>query len=289
MNDDRIYTIGEVSAICNIPIKTLRYYDDIGLVVPNERSHTGNYRLYRENQILELFVIRKLKLLDFPLKEIKMLVNDVDVDTLQASIEKQLSLIRQDLERLQNKYTEGSLLLERFRKGHVVLNDARQRESQDACDMEDIPETDVIFTRKVQSDYNNADVSIDRWAEVIDLAEKNALSAAGAIVLIYHTEPLGQFYQTDCDLEVCLQVDRALDLPFHKKHGGFRAVTATHVGSHDTIYNTHIQAIKWIKKNKLKITGPISEEYIISPMDIWREDTYISKVIIPVEPHTDKR
>lgn len=282
MNDARLYTIGEISNICSIPIKTLRYYDEIGLISPVKRSETGNYRYYCENQILTLFIIRKLKLLGFSLKEIKSLINESDVACLRMNIEDRMEQIHVEIEKLQGKYTEGKYFLERLKKGHVFLDNDSQ-EANESYTLDVIPEADVIYTRKIQSDYNNADVSIDRWVEILNLADKNGLTAIGPIVLTYHNEPLGQFYQTDCDLEVCLQVNMPIDLPICKKYGGFKAVTAIHAGSHGTIYNTHINAIKWLKKNKLSINGPISEEYIISPMDVMHEEAYISKVIIPVE------
>ncbi|MGN0143897.1 MAG: MerR family DNA-binding transcriptional regulator, partial [Clostridium sp.] len=36
INNENFYQIGEVSKLCNIPIKTLRYYDDIKLLIPEK-------------------------------------------------------------------------------------------------------------------------------------------------------------------------------------------------------------------------------------------------------------
>ncbi|MGL6200795.1 MAG: MerR family transcriptional regulator [Lachnospiraceae bacterium] len=282
MNDDKFYTIGEVSAISKVPIKTLRYYDDINLIIPIKRSDTGNYRYYRENQVLSLFIIRKLKLLGFALKEIHQFIEDSDVSNLQNIIDNKLDSLQLEISKLQNCYTEGQYFKERLKRGHYFLNEMDTVQESSACKIEMIPEVDVIYTRKVQTNYNNADVSIERWTEMFDLAKENELKTIGAITLTYHNEPLNQFYKTECDLEVCLRVDEPIDSPICKKFGGVQAVTAIHVGSHGTIYNTHINAIKWINKNNLIINGPISEEYIISPMDVMNEDAFLSKVIIPV-------
>ena len=64
------YSIGKVSTLCAVPIKTLRYYDKIGLLVPDYRKDESNYRYYTQEQILTLFIIRKLRALGIPLKEI---------------------------------------------------------------------------------------------------------------------------------------------------------------------------------------------------------------------------
>ena len=57
MSEDKsYYSIGKVSALCNVPIKTLRYYDTIGLLVPDYRKDESNYRYYTQDQLLTLFI-----------------------------------------------------------------------------------------------------------------------------------------------------------------------------------------------------------------------------------------
>ena len=44
----KLYQIGKVSKICNIPIKTLRYYDEIELLIPRKIDPDSNYRYYSD-------------------------------------------------------------------------------------------------------------------------------------------------------------------------------------------------------------------------------------------------
>ena len=99
--------------ICNMPIKTLRYYDEISLITPIKRSESGNYRYYCENQILALFIIRKLKLFGFSLKEIKELIDHSDVSTLQDNIKEKLHQMQGEIDKLRAKYDKGGFLLEK--------------------------------------------------------------------------------------------------------------------------------------------------------------------------------
>ncbi|MFQ7011763.1 MAG: MerR family DNA-binding transcriptional regulator, partial [Clostridia bacterium] len=46
MNRTDYYSIGEVASTCNISIRTLRYYDEISLVVPEIRKEGSKYRYY---------------------------------------------------------------------------------------------------------------------------------------------------------------------------------------------------------------------------------------------------
>ena len=68
-----------------------------------------------------------------------------------------------------------------------------------------------------------------------------------------------------------------------KKFGGFLAVTAIHIGKNDEIIQTHAKAIKWLNQRGYVIDGSISEEYLLSPIDIEDVDKHVTKIIIPVK------
>ena len=63
-------TVNEVSKIAGISIRTLQYYDKIGLLKPSAYSESG-YRLYGDEDLKVLQSILLFKALEFPLKEIK--------------------------------------------------------------------------------------------------------------------------------------------------------------------------------------------------------------------------
>ncbi len=62
------YSIGELSTICDIPQKTLRYYDEINLFAPDYRDDNTHYRYYSKSQIINLFIIKNLKKLFMTMK-----------------------------------------------------------------------------------------------------------------------------------------------------------------------------------------------------------------------------
>ena len=87
------YSIGKVSTLCNVPVRTLRYYDKIGLLVPSHRKDDNHYRYYSQEQLLTLFIIRKLKLLGIPLKEVREIVCGQDTAAMTRSIQARLEEI----------------------------------------------------------------------------------------------------------------------------------------------------------------------------------------------------
>jgi DNA-binding transcriptional MerR regulator len=61
--------IGEVARRTGLPVKTIRYYCDEGLLQPKDRS-TGGYRLFDEENLAELTIIRALRAMDVPIPEL---------------------------------------------------------------------------------------------------------------------------------------------------------------------------------------------------------------------------
>lgn len=72
----KLYSIGEVSKINNITIKTLRYYDKIGLLAPAYIDEASGYRYYSFNQFLIIDRIKKFKYWNIPLDELKDIIYD---------------------------------------------------------------------------------------------------------------------------------------------------------------------------------------------------------------------
>ena len=72
-------TVKEISELTGISIRALRYYDEIGLLVPTDRTDAG-YRLYDDEALEKLRAILFLKELDIPLDTIKEMVNAKNCD-----------------------------------------------------------------------------------------------------------------------------------------------------------------------------------------------------------------
>ena len=71
MNDEQLYTIGEVSKICNVSRKALRFYDKIGIIRPDKISEENGYRFYSRETVLFVPVIKYFKQMGFKLEEMR--------------------------------------------------------------------------------------------------------------------------------------------------------------------------------------------------------------------------
>ncbi|MEU7406433.1 MULTISPECIES: MerR family transcriptional regulator [Streptomyces] len=69
--------IGEVASRTELSLRTIRHYEETGLVVPSARSQ-GGFRLYTEADVARLMVIRRMKPLGFTLDEMRDLLEATD-------------------------------------------------------------------------------------------------------------------------------------------------------------------------------------------------------------------
>ena len=77
-----MYKIGDFSCKVDIPIKTLRYYDEIDLFKQSYQDYFTGYRYYESTQISKIEEIKRLKDLDLSLKEIKEYLETNDINIL---------------------------------------------------------------------------------------------------------------------------------------------------------------------------------------------------------------
>lgn len=75
--EDGHMQIGEVAARTELSLRTIRHYEEVGLVTPSARSQ-GGFRLYTEDDVARLLVIRRMKPLGFTLDQMRDLLDATD-------------------------------------------------------------------------------------------------------------------------------------------------------------------------------------------------------------------
>lgn len=93
-------TVNEVSKLTGVSIRTLQYYDKIGLLHPAKYTESG-YRLYDDTALEKLQQILLFRELEFPLKDIKAIMDNSNFDRSKA-LEQQIALLTLKKEHLEN-------------------------------------------------------------------------------------------------------------------------------------------------------------------------------------------
>lgn len=286
MGYEKTYSIGEASTICHIPIKTLRYYDEIDLMRPSYKNPETGYRYYQLDQLIQLHFIKQLKALNFSLKEIRDAISAGNIrDETKKLVQKKLDQVEEEKMALRAIQVSGHLFLDRLEHGDFIQqNQVVDGYSEGTIQLEQIPAQDLFAIRRPLENYRNEIPNVDRWGEVIELVRAHNAIMAGPLSTIYHHLPMEQFYISTCDYEVVVPIKNG-DLKkckYFRREESFSAVTTFHVGNYSGLIEPYLNLMKWIHENNFVVSGPMRDVFIISPIDTTNRDDCITKIVIPV-------
>src|SRR5579859_5499209 len=94
-----MYTVKKLAKLSGISIRTLRFYDEIGLLKPAYYGENG-YRYYEEEQLLLLQQILFFRELEFPLSEVKKILGNKSFDKVKT-LESHKLILQQNAKRMQ--------------------------------------------------------------------------------------------------------------------------------------------------------------------------------------------
>ena len=134
-------TVNQVSKLAGVSIRTLHYYDKIGLLCPSSATEAG-YRLYGDTDLERLQQILLFRELEFPLKEIKRILQSRDFDKKEA-LRQQIELLQLKKEHLENLIRFAGKLQE---TGDAAMN-------FDAFDTKEIDE----YTKQAKEKWGNTE------------------------------------------------------------------------------------------------------------------------------------
>lgn len=107
--------IKEFADLAGVSVRTLHYYDEIGLLKPCTVDEQNGYRFYDENSLMRMQEILFYRELDFPLKDIQVIIFSPDYDK-QAALKEQKHLLTLKKERLERLISA----LEGAMKGEII-------------------------------------------------------------------------------------------------------------------------------------------------------------------------
>ena len=269
--NDTLYKIGMFAAMNHVTVKTLRFYEEQGLLMPALIHPETGYRYYTLSQMAVLHQITALKLAGFTLEEIVRIHSGADEEALLLKKKSELLAKISDLTR-QIAVVDGYLSKKKTRLSTPVL-------------VKTIPETTVACMRIRLDSY---DCLFDRMPEMGALMEKAGCSCAlPEYCFTNYLEP--GYKDGDILVEICESVVAAKketgELRF-KTLPEIQAACVFHKGSYRTFSESYETVLRYIEENGYEIAGEIRESYIDG---VWNQDDeseWLSEIQVPVRRKT---
>jgi effector-binding domain-containing protein len=269
-----MFKIGEFSRLSQVPVKTLRYYDEIGLLKPAKVDRFTSYRYYSAEQLPRLNRILALKDLGLALTQIgELLDGDLPPEQIRGML------------RLQQADAKGRVQEEQARLARVEWR-LKQIEQEGVMSTQEVvlktvPAMKVASVRDVVPTY--ADCG-NLLGEVYKYVGRRRARPAGPSLSIYYDE---EHRESGVDVEAAVPVAKELPSGDRVKFRELPAVEEmaciVHQGSYDTLGEAYTQLMAWIEAHGYRICGPNRAIWVTGPRPLRSPSKYVSEIQFPVE------
>ena len=266
--------IGEFSRLMQVTVKTLRHYEQKGLLIPDEIDEWTGYRYYSITQMSKLNSIRQLQQLGFTLEEIKELYDD---ESHTPSVEQLTKKIEETEKQLQRLMARRNQLLE-------WMDSHKKIKKMEKFSIESLPEVIVASHREIIPDYS----ALGTLCCTVIGPEMQRLGCKcpppGYCFTIEHNK---EYTPTDIDIEYCEQVEEmgtdSNIIQFKTLPMVPKALCIKHYGPYNRFYESFTEAFAYMEEKEYKIADHPRTCYIDG---IWNQEDpekWLSIIQIPIE------
>jgi DNA-binding transcriptional MerR regulator len=260
-----MYRIGAFSTLTQIPIKTLRYYDEVGVLIPARVERATGYRYYEAIQVQRLNRILVYRDLGFSLREIRaLLADDVPADQVRGMLRRKREQLERDVLRERARLARASAWLDLLDgSGRLAAHEVAVRDHRSCL---------VASVRDVLASHDEC----ERLFEELDheiAAERYPAFQRGAI---WHACADGAI---DCEVFVVLPARVSL-----KGRGRLRELPGHQIASlvyrGDEDYpRAYRELRRWLAVSGVEVLGPKREMFLADSDDA---DAPVTEIQFPI-------
>ena len=269
-----MFKIGDFSKLSQVSVKTLRYYDEIGLLKPSEIDRFTGYRYYTAGQLSRLNRILLLKDLGLSLDQIgRLLQSDLPPDQLRGMLKLRQAEIARSIEEEETRLARVAVLLNQIEQENVSM-------SKYDVVIKKVAPVRIASIRDVVANYG---AQGELWGELGAYLAQHNVKAVAPCLTIDHND---SYKERDVDLEVCEVIDAALPVSDRVKVRELPAMEqmacTVHHGPFNQLNQGYQALMQWAEANGYRFTGPSREVYL-QVSETGDESTNVAEIQIPVE------
>jgi DNA-binding transcriptional MerR regulator len=272
--------VGEFSRLCQSPVKTLRYYDEIGLFTPAEIDRFTGYRYYTLDQLPQIHCIMALKELGLSLDQITQLVNEnLPLDDIHAMLVRQQQELQQ---RIDAELQRLALVKFHLRQ---IENEARLPELQIV--VKTLQPFRALTLRRVFPTQRDIDQT---GLAILEAYARGELKTLNVPMGIAYAE---EFKRHDLDYEFVLPVDSSQTqsvslgdsgtLNLREVPGLETAATYLHQGDYDGLNDASVALQRWAVANGYRLGSQMRMIYFRGPMHRVPPADYLTELQHQIE------
>jgi DNA-binding transcriptional MerR regulator/effector-binding domain-containing protein len=269
-------SIGEFSNICKVSTKTLRYYAEIGLILPDEINPENGYRYYSIEQLETMLFINRLKSYNFSLEEIKTILEAEEsqdeklylvLNRKKKEIEKQVQEFEKTLDQLNNDISN-------LKQGKSIMSYLESIDVQ----LVEVPMMYLLCIRKMVHEYDIAKEYGNCFGELFRKIVDDKLTMLAPPMVLFHSaefSPLG--LDTEFAIPVKEYVKGTRDF-----YPGLCLKTVLY-GSYSDLSAIYTKQREKAEKEGYESSNALYEVYVTDPSQVSKESELITEIYFPVK------
>ncbi|MBP2654867.1 MAG: bmrR [Firmicutes bacterium] len=265
------FTIGEMSMLFNVPIKTLRYYDEIGLLKPIEVDKYTKYRYYSTEQFEQLDMINYLKSLGIALKDIRVHIENRDINHF-------LELLKLEREATLNKIAELMVVSHRFANRVKEIEEALTIPNIGQVIIKNIPERTVLSLKEKMGSISELEFSVRKLEKMTRIP-----LFIGKVGFTISEENLNKWKFDEYDSVYFLLEENVDNIQSTQKITGGDYACIYYHGSHSGSNEYYKKVMEYIRASNYQVAGEALERTIIDELISMDKNSHLTEIQIPIK------
>jgi len=270
------YSIGELSRITGLSVKTLRFYHEEGVLVPSRIDPETGYRYYGARHVDAARVITQLRELEFSLNEIKQILSSCEDEAdLLDQLERQKEAIQEKV----GKYRAVASALD----GIITREkEARKAMAEMTFDVQEKSVPSILVAGiRMKGKYSDCGQGFAKLGRALGFRIRGK-----PMMLIHDTE----YREGDADFEPCMPISKAKSgderdgISVREIPGG-KVVSLVHLGPYEQLGRSYAKAFDHVKQKGYTVLSPTREVYLKGPGMIFKGNSkkYLTEIQLPVK------
>lgn len=271
---NQMYSIGEVAKLCNVSRKTLRFYEQLGLLKPDHVSLENGYRYYTEATMNSIPVIKYYKQMGFKLQEMKGVQQSGDYFYHETMFLTKLEELKLEEQRIYDSFTAVSDWLGLIREGTIASENSMRSVNVKYFEQENY----VFLEQEFSQNYMDAVINIP-W---VNYLEEQKCAITGPVILRF--EDCGE-EDFDCSKMMIMQKPihaQTTNMP-KRMIGGQMFLSSYHIGDLANIGQQYKKMKAWAKANHYHCKNEVFQRYVIDYWSTMNVDKFVVELLIPAE------
>ncbi|MGI6256567.1 MAG: MerR family transcriptional regulator [Anaerovoracaceae bacterium] len=271
--EKEFYSVGEVSQICNISKKALRFYDELNIISP-DKVMDNNYRYYSRQTMLMVPVVKYFKQMGFRLNEMREFLDGSAYGVIANAFQDKITELEEEQRLLQMKYQSVKDWYDLILEAQMVIEN-------------DIREVSVKYVNASDYCFMDQPYSANYMESIINIEFTNYIEAleneiTGPVMICFpsHEKKLAGTLETFRMMQKTLiETDKEHSMVL----GGRPMVSCYHIGSHETLGETYEKTFKWAEKHNYRLGEASYERYVTDYWTTGDADQFVTEIMIYVE------